>query len=159
MVLRALTSGDIAELHRVEAETYIAALHETDEAFLRLIELFPEGAIGFFDAEGLCAYAFAVPTRAGETLTLGQPLERIAADADTFYIHDVAVSRRCRGRGLARRLIEQLLDLARARRFTRSELVSVQGSAAFWQKFGFEAIETFEYAPGAPSTKMSRDLP
>jgi len=156
--VRSLTSGDIAELHRVEAESYIPALHETDESFLRLIELFPEGAIGCFDDAGLCAYAFAAPTRAGETLTLGRPLERIAADADTFYIHDVAVSHRCRGRGLARQLIERLIELARARGFRRSELVSVQGSAPFWRQFGFEAVEEFEYAPGAPSTKMAREL-
>jgi GNAT superfamily N-acetyltransferase len=158
VTFRPLTPDDIAELHRVEAETYVPALHESDEAFLRLIELFPEGAFGCFDAAGLCGYAFATPSRSGDTLQLRSVIGKIPDGADTFYIHDVAVAQRCRGRGVARQLVERLLQLARARGFTRSELVSVQGSAPFWMKFGFEALYEFEYVPGVPSTKMMRRL-
>jgi GNAT superfamily N-acetyltransferase len=158
MVLRLLTPGDIDALHRVEMETYVPALHESDEAFLRLIALFPEGAFGCFDEQGLCGYAFATPTRAGDTLPLRSMLDQIPADADTFYIHDVAIAHRCRGRGLARQLVERLLALARARGFRRSELVSVQGSAPFWRKFGFETVYEFEYVPGVASSKMRREL-
>ena len=158
MTLRPLTPGDISELHRVEAETYIPALHESDDAFLRLMELFPEGAFGCFDAAGLCGYAFAAPSRAGDTLPLRSAIASLPDGADTFYIHDVAVAPRCRGQGIARQLVERLLHLARARGFTRSELVSVQGSARFWMKFGFATLYEFEYVPGVPSAKMGRRL-
>jgi GNAT superfamily N-acetyltransferase len=158
VVVRPLTPDDIAELHRLEAEAYIAELHESDEAFLQLIELFPEGAVGCFDALGLCGYAFGTPTMAGTTLPLRSPLESIPEDADTFYIHDVAVAERCRGRGVGRLLAEKLLELARARGFRRSELVSVQGSAPFWKQVGFEPAYEFEYVPGVPSIKMAREI-
>jgi GNAT superfamily N-acetyltransferase len=158
MIFRLLTADDVPELHRVEAEAYIPELHESDASFLRLIELFPEGAFGYFDAGGLCGYAFAAPSISGSTLPLRSVLDRIPDEADTFYIHDVAVAERCRGRGIARLLVTRLLELARARGFGRSELVSVQGSAPFWQKFGFEPLYEFEYVPGAPSTKMARAL-
>src|SRR5215216_2489036 len=154
MVYRPLTRDDIAALHRLEEEAYSPSLHESDDAFIRLIELFPEGAVGCFDDEGLCGYAFGVPLRAGSTLELRTPLEKIPDEADSFYIHDVAVADRCRGRGVGRALAARLLDVARARGFTRAELVSVQGSAPFWEKFGFRRVREFEYAPGAPSTKM-----
>jgi GNAT superfamily N-acetyltransferase len=157
MRLRRLTASDITALHALEAEAYLPSLHESDEAFLRLIALFPEGAVGCFDDEGLCGYAFAVPLTAGATLELREPLARIPEGADTFYIHDVAVTARCRGRGVGRMLATRLLDLARARGFTRAALVSVQGSAPFWERFGFRAVAQFEYAPGAPSVKMVRD--
>jgi len=159
VVFRALTRDDVPGLHRLEAESYLPSLHESDEAFIRLIELFPEGAIGCFDEDGLCGYAFGVPLIAGSTLELRAPLERIPDDPDTFYVHDVAVAERCRGRGVGRALATRLLDLARERGFTRAELVSVQGSAPFWEKFGFRPVKQFEYAPGAASTKMVRDLP
>jgi GNAT superfamily N-acetyltransferase len=156
---RPLTRDDIAGLHRLEAESYLPSLHESDEAFIRLIELFPEGALGCFDEDGLCGYGFGVPLRAGSTLELRSPLEKIPDDADTFYVHDVAVAERCRGRGVGRALATRLLDLAHERGFTRSELVSVQGSAPFWERFGFHRVREFEYAPGAASTKMVRDWP
>ena len=105
---------------------------------------------------GILAIELAVAARG---LELRAPLERIPDDPDTFYVHDVAVAERCRGRGVGRALATRLLDLARERGFTRAELVSVQGSAPFWEKFGFRPVKQFEYAPGAASTKMVRDLP
>ena len=158
MRLRLLTEGDIAELHRLEAEAYLPDLHESDAAFRQLIRLFPDGAFGFFDAGGLCGYAFGAPSVAGTTLALREPLESVPANADTFYIHDVAVAARCRGRGLGRLLATELLALARRRGFTRSELVSVQGSAPFWERVGFKAEYAFEYVPGIASVKMARTL-
>ena len=68
----------------------------------------------------------------------------------------MAVADRCRGRGIGRALATRLLDLGRERGFTRSELVSVQGSAPFWETFGFRRVRAFDYAPGAASTKMVR---
>ena len=153
-----MTPGDLPQLHRLEAETYLPSLHESDEAFLRIIELFPEGAFGIFEGDELCAYAFAVPLPAGAVLELKTPLRELPPHATMLYIHDVAVGERCRGRGLAKQLVEALLDLARARGLPAAELVSVQGSAPFWQRFGFRRIEAFEYAPGAPATKMTLAL-
>ena len=82
LTFRHLTPDDLPELHRLEAETYQPALHESDEAFLRLIALYPEGAFGFFDGAALCAYAFAVPLPAGSVLDLKAPLASLPADAD-----------------------------------------------------------------------------
>jgi ribosomal protein S18 acetylase RimI-like enzyme len=154
--LRRLTPADLPALHQLEAEAYSPELHESDAAFLQLMRLYPEGALGFFDADGLCGYAFATPCRSGTTLPLRTPIDMIPADADTFYIHDVAVAARCRGQAIGRRLATELLTLAAARGFTRSELVSVQGSAPFWQRFSFEPLYEFEYVPGVPSVKMAR---
>ena len=156
ITFRHLTADDLPELHRLEAETYEPALHESDEAFLRLIALYPEGAFGYFDGTALCAYAFAVPLPSGSVLDLKAPLEALPSGADMFYIHDVAVAAPYRGRGLAAALVARLLELARARGFRTSELVSVQGSAAFWGNSALSASQTSRYAPGSPATKMQR---
>jgi predicted N-acetyltransferase YhbS len=158
MVVRTLTAGDIPLIRRLEAEAYLPELHESDEAFLQLMRLYPEGAIGCFDGEGLCGYGFGMPSAAGTIFALREPLERIQPDADTFYIHDVAVAVRCRGRGIGRLLATRLIHLARERGFARSELVSVQGSAPFWQRFGFEPVADFEYVPRVRATKMTRRI-
>lgn len=156
---RRLTIADVPAVHALEVEAYEPALHESPAAFERLIAIFPDGAIGAFDPHGLCAFIFGVPLLRGMTLDLGSPLAAIPADADTFYVHDIAVARRCRGQRIGFELATRLLDIARARGFTRAELVSVQGSAPFWERFGFRAIRRFEYAPGAESVQMSADLP
>lgn len=156
--VRALAASDIAALHDLEVQVYEPALHVSDEAFLRLIELYPAGAVGWFDDQGLGGYAFGVPVTAGTILDLRTPLAAVAAEADVFYVHDVAVALRCRGRGIGRLLAARLLGLARSEGLTRAELVSVQGSAPFWEKFGFRARREFEYAPGMPSLHMEAEL-
>ena len=158
MLVRLLTPDDVPAIHALEVEAYLPSLHESAEAFIRLIEIYPDGAFGAFDEIGLCGYAFGVPLNSGATLELRSPLAAVPSGADTFYIHDVAVAARCRGRGVGRILASRLVDLARARGFRSSELVSVQGSAPFWARFGFREIERFDYAPGAPSVKMAYDL-
>jgi ribosomal protein S18 acetylase RimI-like enzyme len=155
MHIRPLTRDDVPAIHALEVEAYLPSLHESADAFVRLIEIYPDGAFGAFDEDGLCGYAFGVPLAGGTTLALRSPLAAVPPDADTFYIHDVAVASRCRGRGVGSMLASRLVDLARARGFRRSELVSVQGSAPFWEKFGFREERRFEYAAGAPSITMS----
>jgi len=155
---RSLTVADLDQIRTIEADVYIAPLLVSDEAFLRLMELFPDGAVGAFDAQGLCGYAFGVPVVSGMTLDLQVPLAEIPAAADVFYVHDVAVAARCRGRGIGSVLATRLLDVARRARFTRAELVSVQGSHPFWERFGFRTVRQFDYAPGAPSRVMVAEL-
>jgi GNAT superfamily N-acetyltransferase len=155
---RSLTVADLDEVRAIEARAYLAALLVSDDAFLRLMQLFPDGAIGAFDPRGLCGYAFGVPLVSGTTLDLRAPLAEIPAAADVFYVHDVAVAARCRGRGIGTALATRLLDVARKGRFTRAELVSVQGSHPFWERFGFRTVRQFDYAPGAPSRFMVAEL-
>ena len=159
MTFRRLVPRDLSAIGALEAEAYLPSLHVSEAAFLRLIELCPDGAVGCFDEDGLCGYAFGVPLTSGSTLDLRVPLPAIPDAPDIFYIHDVAVSERCRRQGIGRQLAVQMLDLARDQGFTRIELVSVQGSAAFWRTLGFVDGHAFEYAPGAPSLHMTREKP
>jgi predicted N-acetyltransferase YhbS len=158
VTLRPLTAADLPSIAALEAEAYDTALRVADAAFLRLIDLYPDGAIGAFDEGGLCGFIFGLPLMSGSTLDLREPLARIPEAADVFYVHDIAVARRCRGRGLGGELAARLLDGARRAGFARAELVSVQGSAPFWERFGFRAARHFEYAPGAPSVSMTASL-
>jgi len=46
---RSLTVADLDQIRTIEADVYIAPLLVSDEAFLRLMELFPDGAVGAFE--------------------------------------------------------------------------------------------------------------
>jgi ribosomal protein S18 acetylase RimI-like enzyme len=155
---RPLTCDDVPAISALEAAAYLPSLHESAEAIVRLIALYPDGAIGAFDEEGLCGFILGVPLTRGMTLDLRVPLAAILPGADTFYVHDLAVAERCRGRSIGSELARRLLATARARGFSRAELVSVQGSARFWEACGFHAVRTFDYVAGAPSMQMEAML-
>jgi len=57
-----------------------------------------------------------------------------------LYLHDLALAHEARGKGIARKLVDNLIEHAKAQGFTKILLVAVQNSAEFWAKFGFSEI-------------------
>ncbi len=86
------------------------------------------------DAQGVCAYLFAYPSRLGKVTPLGGHFALPDAP-DTLYLHDLAVAPRAAGQGVARRLVDALL--ARAGGLRHSALVSVQDTRRFWESLGY----------------------
>jgi len=64
-----------------------------------------------------------------------------------LYLHDLALSLEARGKGIAKKLVENLIDNAKLEGFAKILLVSVQNSDGFWAKFGFLEIANAEICP------------
>jgi ribosomal protein S18 acetylase RimI-like enzyme len=75
--------------------------------------------------------------------------EEATVDKDTsnLYLHDLALSNEARGQGIARALVENLINNAKTQGFTKIQLVAVQGSSSFWVKYGFMVIVNAAICP------------
>jgi GNAT superfamily N-acetyltransferase len=152
--VRPLVSADLPDLIRIDGESYAPELRESEAAFLSKLVLFRAGALGCFDGDQMCGYAFALPWKAGTLIGVAQVLDALPADPDVMYVHDMVVAPACRRRGVASTLLGEIARVAEALHLSRFALVAVQGSEPFWQRAGFQAVETFEYVPGVAATKM-----
>jgi predicted N-acetyltransferase YhbS len=92
------------------------------------------------DGGGVCAYVFAYPSRRGRITPLHAGFAP-APDADTLYLHDLAVHPRALGRGLGRRLTQALFEAARGRGLRQAALVAVMEARPFWEALGFAAAD------------------
>lgn len=128
--------ADLEAVLRVQAACYPASMQEPREVVLSRMRAAPGSCAVAVDAEGVCGYLFAYPSRLGAVTPLDAPFEP-APDADTLYLHDLAIAPRAHGRGLARRLVRHLLDRGRALGLASSSLVSVQDTVAFWASLGY----------------------
>lgn len=142
-VWRSLTAGDIDGLVRV-ADQIHPGLPESAEVFAERARLYPDGCLALIDEDDgdqICGYAISHPIRHAQPPALDTLLGTISPDADTYYIHDVAILPRLRGRGLAEEAISRLLGVAA--RYPTTSLVSVYGTQSFWGRFGFvpEAVD------------------
>lgn len=134
--IRPMNTDDIPAVVRIAAECYPPDLYE-DEATMRArLQLAPDTAWVAEDDDGAGAYLFAYRSALGKVTPLNGLFETTAA-GDTLYLHDLAVSSRCRGRGAGLALVHRALQEAAEAGFTRSALVSVQGSEPFWAKLGY----------------------
>lgn len=64
-----------------------------------------------------------------------------------LYLHDLALAEEARGKGIAKKLVENLIDTAKTQGFKKILLVAVQHSGGFWGKFGFLQIPTATICP------------
>lgn len=64
-----------------------------------------------------------------------------------LYLHDLAIAPNSRGKGIAIKLVKNLIDIAKAQGFNKILLVAVQSSGNFWSKFGFSNIPNAVICP------------
>ena len=157
--VRPLVISDLPDLHRIEGESYIAPLRESEAAFLSKMALFRAGSLGCFDAAGMCGYAFALPWNSASVIAVAQVVDALPARPDLMYIHDMVVAPAHRRRHVASTLLAEILRVAGRLDLHRVGLVAVQDSEPFWRRAGFTPAGRFEYVPGVPGTKMEMAVP
>lgn len=138
--IRPVHPDDLDAVLRVQAACYPPPMQEAAEVVMARMRAAGPTCVVALDAAGVCAYLFAYPGKRGSVTPLGAGFDPVP-DADTLYLHDLALAPRAHGRGLARRLVEHLLAQARQRGATWSALVAVQDSAAFWSALGYHPAE------------------
>lgn len=81
-------------------------------------------------------------------------------ETSNLYIHDLALSNEARGKGIARALVENLINNAKTQGFTKILLVAVQSSSSFWAKYGFMVIGNAAICPsyGSSAKLMALEL-
>jgi ribosomal protein S18 acetylase RimI-like enzyme len=137
-----MLDADLAAVLAVQAACYPPSMQEPPDIVLARLRAAPESCLVACEGEGagdpVCAYVFAYASRLGAVTPLGGGFAP-APDADTLYIHDLAVAPHALGRGLARRLATELAALGLTRGLPHAALVAVQDSRRFWEGLGFAA--------------------
>ena len=151
--IRPLTAADAASVARIQAVCYGPALLEDEALYARRLASPAHCSLGVPDADGaLVAYLAAYWSVRGAVTPLHRDF-KMREDADTLYLHDMAVLPTHAGRGLAHALLDAIWYVAHARRVYRAALVSVQGTEKFWRRQGFKpapsSADLDSYGPGA----------
>lgn len=160
---RSMGKGDLPAVGAIAARVH-PAYPEDVAVFAERLRLYPAGC-RTLDLDGRAAgYALSHPWVFGRPPQLNTLLGALPAAPATLHLHDVALLPSARGAGAASRLLGQLAELACASGLTGLSLVAVNGSAAFWERRGFEVVrdpalerELRGYDPAA--CLMARSLP
>jgi GNAT superfamily N-acetyltransferase len=145
--------SDLDAVLAVQAACYPPAMQEPADVVLGRMRAAPDTVLVARAGKCVEGYLFAYPSRRGKVTPLGGAFAP-APDADTLYLHDLAVSPRAAGQGIARRLVARLLEHGAGRGHVYSALVSVQDSRRFWESMGYACTAVGAgalagYPPGA----------
>ncbi|WP_449221567.1 GNAT family N-acetyltransferase [Tistrella mobilis] len=143
---RPLTAADLDRLNEIANAVHLD-FPEREEVPAERLRLFPGGCFAAVVDGQMVGYAVTHPWIDGRPPALDSLLGALPDDADCLYVHDVALLPEARGRGLARRLVAMLEELARHHRLPRLALTAVGGSAPGWAAMGFTACEVDPASP------------
>ncbi len=140
---RPMTTLDFPAVETIAGQVH-PRFPEDTAVIIERQQLYPDGA-RLFELDGKAAgYIISHPWHRQSIPALNSKLGTIPADADTFYVHDLALLNPARGTGAAAMIIGEVLRHARTRGFASISLVAVNGSQAFWHKHGFRAVKAPE---------------
>ncbi|KAA2215320.1 GNAT family N-acetyltransferase [Pseudoroseomonas oryzae] len=132
-----MRAADLAAVSRIATIVH-RDFPEEDAVFAERLALFPAGCLILARGGEAAGYAISHPWRLGAPPALNTRLVALPARPDTFYLHDVALLAEARGGGAARGLLARLEQLAGV---LPVSLVAVGGTADFWRRLGFVAVE------------------
>lgn len=142
---RPLTTFDLPAIDAIAATVH-PAFPEDTAIFAERLALYPDGTRLLEVGGEPAGYILSHPWRFGSLPALNARLGAIPADADTYYIHDLALLNAARGTGAAAMIVGDIQRHARAAGFATMSLVAVNGSLPFWYKHGFRTLEAPELA-------------
>lgn len=134
-----LTAADMPAVMRIQARCYTAITPESLRSMDAKRLASPATCLGAWRQHALLGYLLAVPVRWPQLPALDSPACTVPPDADTLYLHDLALLPAARGGGAGTRLVRQVLATGVALGLTRAALIAIQQSAAYWRGQGFTA--------------------
>lgn len=140
---RGLTALDLPDVEAIAAKVH-PDFPEDMAVFAERQRLYPEGT-RLLELDGVPAgYILSHPWRFKALPELNALLGAIPDDADTYYLHDLALLPAARGTGAAAMIVGDILRHARTAGLASVSLVAVNGSLPFWYKHGFRALKAPE---------------
>lgn len=140
---RAMTGYDLPAAQAI-AEQVHPKFFEAPEVLGERQRLYRNGCYLLEIGEKAAGYVLSHPWRSGSLPALNTLLGEIPAEADTYYLHDLALRPVARRVGAASHIVAALTKHAIANGFASMSLIAVNGSQGFWEKHGFVVSE----APG-----------
>ncbi|QDZ12365.1 GNAT family N-acetyltransferase [Devosia ginsengisoli] len=154
---RAMTTFDLPAVEAIAARVH-PAFPEAMAVFAERQSLYPEGT-RLLELGGVpSGYILSHPWRFKALPALNSLLGAIPPDADTYYLHDLALLPTARGTGAAAMIVGDILRHARASGFPSASLVAVNGSVPFWYKHGFREVAAPELADKLGSYEQAARL-
>ena len=136
---RSLTGYDMPAVEKIAAAVH-PGFFESLEVLTERQAIYFHGTYLLEVNERPAGYVLSHPWRSGDLPPLNTLLRDLPGDADTYYIHDLALLPVARRIGAASFITEALAKHARAHGFPTMTLVAVNGSQGFWERHEF-AVE------------------
>src|SRR5690606_331761 len=141
MQIRRLSPNDLEHVSRIQQECYSGRFIEPADSFAAKLSAAPDFCYLAVHNNTPVGYVVALPWVFGDIPDLGGLEYAVPEHADGLYIHDIAVAPAARQEGVARELLNAVLNAARLKGYRGVFLVAIKGASSYWERHGFQAVQ------------------
>ena len=142
--IRLMAAADLPAVLEIQAVCYTELTPESKESLhAKLRASRPTCFIASLEGEAV-GYLISLPWESSNPPALNAETCRLPVSPDCLYLHDLAVMPSARKFGAGRALVEAFLTQLGASGLGHASLVAVQGSAPYWERYGFRAVAESE---------------
>jgi GNAT superfamily N-acetyltransferase len=135
-----LSLSDIPFVSEIGTNNYSSNYYEGEESFSSKIILNINSCFGYKYENKLVGYLISFPYILGQSFPIRSFYKR-PINPDCIYLHDLCVDYNYRKLSIGTKLVQKFLE-----QFPPPfALTSVNNSHKFWNKFGFEIVNSIEY--------------
>lgn len=153
---RAMTAGDLPAVAEISATVH-GRYAESEAVYAERLALWSKGCFVWRQGEAIAGLLVAHPWHRATSPELGALLGSIPPDADSFYLHDIALLPETRGRGAGSAATAMVIECAREAGFRDVTLIAVNGAETYWAAQGFTIVEAGGYGPGTYRMRRAID--
>ncbi|MBW9065285.1 GNAT family N-acetyltransferase [Rhizobium herbae] len=160
---RPAAPADISAIYDIQCVAHTLQPEAHDVLLERLL-LCPQGCFVLEKGGVVSGYVLSHPWMRRAPPPIDVRLGALPAEADAWYLHDLALLAETRGSGAGGKVSALLAEQARSAGYETVALVSVNGSRRFWERQGFSvrmdgALAEKLASYGDHAVYMERDLP
>jgi ribosomal protein S18 acetylase RimI-like enzyme len=137
--IRPTKISDYPAVNAIGTASYPDNYYEGDASFESKMRGYSEGCF-VADVDGVVGYAISFPYLIGRPYPIDEIFE-LEPEPNCYYIHDLCVLDEFRGKGIANKLAERVLEI----QWVVIALVAVMYSSGFWRLFGFKGFASLDY--------------
>ncbi|MCX8474481.1 MAG: GNAT family N-acetyltransferase [Sphingomonas sp.] len=156
-VWRPMRETDLAAVATISDAVH-GRFTEPVAVYAERLALYPSGCRVLEQDGEVAGYLITHPWHRDESPKLGALLGAIPPQADTYYLHDIALLPSARGTGAGKAVLDFVMDRARALGFADITLMAIGGADRFWAAQGFVYVPHAmdpSYGAGAHRMRMA----
>ncbi|MGI2105200.1 GNAT family N-acetyltransferase [Shewanella frigidimarina] len=149
MSIRPITTTDWPAIMAIQAQCYVELTPESLGVMQSKWQASPTSCVVFEQQDNVLAYALVHPWLQGDAPSLDTEISG-QINADSWYLHDMAISPSAQGMGIGKKLFNHIVNQAKNLAINGIGLVAVQGAHTYWLQQGFK--------PNTTSVKLTKSL-
>jgi predicted N-acetyltransferase YhbS len=143
--IRMMATADIPAVLEIQAVCYTEVTPESNEPLHAKLSASQSTCFIASLEDDIVGYLISLPWEFSNPPALNAETCRLPLSPNCLYLHDLAVTPSARKFGAGRALVKTFLTQLRDLGLGRASLVAVQGSAPYWERYGFRVVP-----PSAP---------